>query len=72
MNCRARNCILADNPLNLKDTTEKVFLIAAGALILLFGLLSTMQDTLKLESDVEDKLDAKSLGAIVFEFKYRQ
>src|SRR5699024_10872382 len=60
-----------DNPLNLKNTTEKAFLAAAGALILLFGILSVMKDTLKLESDVEDKLDARSLGAIVFEFKYK-
>ena len=60
-----------DNPLNLRDTMKKAFLITAGVLVLLFGLLSTMQDTLKLESDVEDKLDAKSLGAIAFEFKYK-
>lgn len=60
-----------DNPLNLKQASKKVFLITAAVLILLFGLLSTMRDTLKLESDVEEKLDARSLGAIVFEFKYK-
>lgn len=60
-----------DNPLNLRDTMKKAFLITAGVLIFLFGFLSTLQDTLKIESDVEDKLDAKSLGTIVFEFKYK-
>ena len=37
-----------DNPLNLRDTMKKAFLITAGVLTILFGLLSTMQDTLKL------------------------
>ena len=60
-----------DNPLNTRDVMEKVFLLAAAAMILLFGFLSVLKDTLKTEEDVKDKLDARSLGALSYEFKYK-
>ena len=50
---------------------KKVFLIAAAALALLFGILSVMKDTLKTEEDISEKLDARSLGAISYEIKYK-
>ena len=60
-----------DNPLNTRDVMEKAFLLAAAAMILLFGFLSVLKDTLKTEDDVKDKLDARSLGALSYEFKYK-
>lgn len=60
-----------DNPLNMRDVMEKAFLLMAVAMILLFGILSVMRDTLKTEDDVKDKLDARSLGILSFEFKYK-
>ena len=60
-----------DNPLDLDRTLKQVFLAAAAVFAVLFGLLSVMRDTLKTEDDVEDKLDARSLGAIAYESKYK-
>lgn len=60
-----------DNPLQAGDMMKKVFLIAAAALALLFGILSVMKDTLKTEEDISEKLDARSLGAISYEIKYK-
>ena len=60
-----------DNPLNTRSVMEKVFLLAAAAMVLLFGVLSVFKDTLKTEDDVKDKLDARSLGALSYEFKYK-
>ena len=61
----------ADNPLYAGDLMKKAFLIAGAVLIFLFGLLSVMRDTLKTEEDITDKLDARSLGAISYEMKYK-
>ncbi len=60
-----------DNPLNMNGMLRRVFLLAAAAFVVLFGILSVMKDTLKTEEDVEDKLDARSLGAIAYEPKYK-
>lgn len=60
-----------DNPLNARDVMEKAFLAAGAVLIFLLGLLSVMRDTLKTEDDISDKLDARSLGAISYEIKYK-
>lgn len=60
-----------DNPLNVGDRTQQAFLLAAAVLILLFGLLSFQKDTVKCEEEIEKKLDARSLGAIAFEMKYK-
>lgn len=59
------------NPLNIKNAMGKAFVIAGVALILLFGILSYFRDTIKREEDIEKKLDARSLGVISFERKYK-
>ena len=60
-----------DNPLNLGGMLKRVFALAAAAFAALLGILSVMKDTLKTEDDIEDKLDARSLGAIAYEPKYK-
>ena len=59
------------NPLNTESTMKKVFVLAAAAMVVLFGILSVLKDTLKTEDDLKDKLDARSLGALTCEFKYQ-
>ena len=63
--------IYPDNPLNVKYEMQRAFGIAAAALVLLFGLISYFRDTVKTEQDVEKKLDARNLGIIVYERKYK-
>ena len=60
-----------DNPLNVGRTLKQIFLVAAAAIVIILGILSTMKDTLKTEEDIEEKLDARDLGAISYEFKYK-
>ena len=60
-----------DNPLRAGNTMKMAFLGAAAVLVLLLGLLSVMRDTLKTEEDINDKLDARHLGAITSENKYK-
>lgn len=60
-----------DNYLDVNGTVKKAFLIGAAVCILLFGVLSYMRNTVKQESDIERKLDARSMGAIVYEQKYK-
>lgn len=60
-----------DNPLYADGMMKRAFLLAAAALIVLFGLLSVMKDTLKTEEDISEKLDARNMGAIAYEFKYK-
>ena len=60
-----------DNPLDARDAVKKGFLIGAGVLIALFGLLSYLSDTIKREDDIEEKLDARNLGVIPYEKKYK-
>lgn len=62
---------IADNPLNVREDVKKGFLAGAGVCILLFGLLSYMRNSVKQEKEIEKKLDARSLGAIVYERKYK-
>lgn len=46
--------------------------LVAGALVLiLLGLFSYMKNTIKQENEIEKKLDARSLGAISYEWKYK-
>lgn len=59
------------NPLNARDTSEKAFLIALLGLAALTALISIMRDTVKTEQEIEEKLDARSLGSISFERKYK-
>lgn len=61
----------ADNPLNVREAEKKGFFGGLAVCIVLFGLLSYMNDTVKQEKEVEKKLDARSLGAIAYEQKYK-
>lgn len=58
-----------NNPLNLSRNLKAIFVLAAAALACLFGLLSFFKDTLKNEDDIEQKLDARNMGAIAYEIK---
>lgn len=62
---------LPANPLDPGGMMKRVFLIVGAAMVLLFGVLSVMRDTLKVEDDLKDKLDARSLGVLLYEFKYK-
>ena len=59
------------NPLNVRSGMKKAAVFTGAALAVLLGLLSIMRDTVKREDEIEDKLDAKSLGAIAHEQKYK-
>ena len=63
--------IYPDNYLDTRGPAKKVFILTAGALVFLFGLLSYMRDSIKREKDIEEKLDARSLGVIAYERKYK-
>ena len=58
-----------DNPLNLNRNLKMVFALAVIMLACLYGLLSFLKDTLKNEDDIEEKLDARNMGAIAYEIK---
>lgn len=60
-----------NNPINNADIVKKGFLGGAAVCIFLFGLLSYMKNTVKREEEVEKKLDARSLGSISYEYKYK-
>lgn len=60
-----------DNPMNTGSVMKKVFVAALAAFAALFGVLSFMKDTLKTEEDIQEKLDARSMGAISYEIKYK-
>lgn len=60
-----------DNPLDARGYAKKAFVGAAVFMVLLFGVLSWMRDTIKREQDIEEKLDARGLGIISYEFKYK-
>ena len=59
------------NPLDARAQAKKGFLAGAAICTLLFGLLSVMHNTVKQENEIEKKLDARSLGSISFEYKYK-
>jgi len=61
----------AENPLNVRESVKKGFLGGAAVCIILFGLLSYMRNSVKQEKEIERKLDARSLGAISYEYKYK-
>lgn len=60
-----------DNPLNVRGSMKKGFLAGGAFLVLVFGILSYCSDTIKREEEIERKLDARSLGQIPFENKYK-
>ena len=61
----------ADHPLNVRDTMKKAFLYTAAVLCLLIAVFSYMRDTIRSEKDVVRKLDAKNLGTLWHERKYK-
>ena len=61
----------ADTSFSAAKQTRQTFLITAFGLILVFVYLSYRKDTIKGEKDMENKLDAKSLGMLHQEKKYR-
>lgn len=60
-----------NNYLDTRGAMKKGFLAGALICILLFGLLSYMKNSVKQEKEIEKKLDARSLGAISYEYKYK-
>lgn len=60
-----------DNPLNAREMVKRGACVGALVLIFLFGLLSYMKDTIKREDDIEQKLDARNMGVIPYEQKYK-
>lgn len=60
-----------DNPLNVRDAAKKAFVLMGGLLVFLFAVISYLRDTVKREQDIEKKLDARSLGSIPYERKYK-
>ena len=59
----------SSNPLNEKRMVLKVFLIAAGCLIVLVAGSSYIRDTIKNPGEVSSKLDTRLLGTIAYEKK---
>lgn len=59
------------NALNAFSMAKKAFLAMAALLVCLFGVLSCLRDTIKRAEEVESKLDARSLGNIPYEYKYK-
>lgn len=57
------------NPLNEKRMVLKVFLIAAGCLIVLVAGISYIRDKIKNPGEVSSKLDTRLLGTIAYEKK---
>ncbi len=60
-----------NNYLNTRGAMKKGFLAGALFCICVFGLLSYFRNSVKQEKEVERKLDARSLGAIAYELKYK-
>ena len=58
-----------DNTADALNQAKRAFILMTAALVCLFGCVSVLQDTVKVQEDVEKKLDARSLGAIPFDKK---
>lgn len=60
----------ADASFSASRQTKKAFMAAAAALVLVFMYLSYRKETIKGEKDLEDKLDARSLGMVYHDARY--
>lgn len=60
-----------DNPLDAGGQAKKGGLVAGALVLILLGMFSYMKNTIKQENEIEKKLDARSLGAISYEWKYK-
>lgn len=63
--------VAPDNPLDLGDYRKKAFLLMAVFLCVVFGLFSYLRDTIRSEKDIAKKLDARRLGTLWHENKYK-
>ena len=61
----------ADTSFSAASQTRRAFVLSMTALILVFMYLSYRKETVKSEKDLENQLDAKSLGMIHQERQYR-
>ncbi len=59
------------NPIDVSGLMKKGFLAGSAVCALLFGVISYLKNTVKKEEEIEKKLDARSLGSISFEYKYK-
>lgn len=59
------------NPLVIRRDMKKAALLAAAVMIVIFALLSYYKDTVKNESEMNKKVDARLLGTIYHEKKYK-
>lgn len=59
------------NPPQNGEMAKKGFFLGMAVCMLLFAIWSYMHNTVKQEREVEKKLDARSLGAISYEWKYK-
>ncbi len=60
-----------DNALNTKDLAKKGLFGGAAVMVLILAAFSIFHDTVKNEKDAEKKIDARTLGAIAYEWKQR-
>lgn len=60
-----------DNYLDAEGMAKKAFVLGGLLCTLLFGILSYFKTTIKQEKGIEQKLDARSLGSIGYERKYK-
>ncbi len=61
----------ADASFSARAQTQKAFVISVFVLSLAFMYLSYRKETIKSEKDLENKLDAKSLGMLHYEERYK-
>lgn len=59
------------NPRRAGEAAAMALLGTAALLAIFFGVFSYLKDTVKTEEEIEQKLDARSLGQIMYEFKFR-
>ena len=61
----------ADSSFSALSQTRKAFLLSCAVLVLAYMYLSYRKETVKGEKDLESKLDAKSLGMLHYESRFR-
>ena len=61
----------ADTAFSARSQTKKAFVLSFVAFALAFMYLSYRKETVKGEKDLEDKLDAKSLGMLYYEERFK-
>ena len=59
------------NPYNGSGTMKKAFVLAAIVMLGMFAVLSYLEDSVKVEEDITEKLDTTLFGTTEHEFPYR-